>query len=67
MEDNELTTRDVLGMLAGMVLIIASIIALFALIWAAWKVFRIALTVIAIVCLAVGLDWYIQGHKKPKV
>ena len=67
MEDNELTTRDVLGMLAGMVLIIASIIALFALIWAAWKVFRIALTVIAIVCLAVSLDWYIQGHKKPKV
>lgn len=47
MEEKEkvITATDILDFVAGLILIIAGIVALFALIWAAWHTFKVALSV----------------------
>lgn len=66
MEEREVTLRDVIGYVAGFIFVVSVIVALFALIWAAWKTFRIAVTVILIVCIAVASDWFVQDYIKAR-
>ena len=58
MEDEKvITAGDVLEWVAVLILAVAGIVALFALIWAAWHTFRVALTIIVcdLILIAGGL------------
>ena len=62
MDEKEVTLRDVLGYVAGFVFVVCLIVAVFALVWTAWYTFRVAVTIILIVCIAVAFDWFYQDY-----
>lgn len=59
MEDNEIEIglKEVVGMIAGFILIVSGIVSVYSLIWAAWPVFHWAATVFVtvLILIAVGL------------
>lgn len=64
MKEITVTGRTALEFVAAVVLGLSAIVALFALIWAAWHTFRVALTVFVAVCLAVVAAEYVADKLK---
>ena len=64
MKEITVTGRAALEFVAAVVLGLSAIVALFALIWAAWHTFRVALTVFVAVCLAVVAAEYVADKLK---
>lgn len=51
MNEREIKTRDVLEIVAGIVLAVSAVVGIYALIWGAWFQFRVAVTVIVTVAI----------------
>lgn len=66
MDEKEITLTDVLGFVAGFIIAVSGIVALFSLIWAAWRTFQVSLTVIASVCIIVAAYCLYNDFKKGK-
>jgi len=66
MDEKEINLTDVLGFVAGFIIAVSGIVALFSLIWAAWRTFQVSLTVIAAVSIIVVAYWLFQDFKKGK-
>ena len=64
MKERTITGRTALELVAAVVLGLSAVVALFALIWAAWHTFRVALTVFVAVCLAVVAAEYVAAKLK---
>ena len=64
MDEKEITLKDVLGFVAGFIIAVSGIVALFSLIWAAWRTFQVSLTVICVVCIIVAAYCFYQDFKK---
>lgn len=56
------TAAVALEFIAGLILAVSGLVALFALIWAKWSVFRVSLTVFVSVVLLTAFGYYIDNH-----
>ena len=64
MEEKVITLDNVLSFIAEAALVIAAVVAVFALIWGAWHTLRVALTVIVADLVCVGLYMFIDKLKE---
>lgn len=60
-KEKVITTEDVLEFLWTAVLLISGIVAVFALIWAEWFVFRVAVSIIVGLLICTGFGWYMAN------
>lgn len=60
----EVTLDMVLEFLVSAVLVVSGLVALFALIWAKWTAFKVALTVFVAVSLATAFGYHIADRRR---
>lgn len=62
--DREVSLRDVLDTVAGVILIVFVFVTIISLIWTVWPLFRVSCTVIVVDLAWTALRWGWDGLKK---
>lgn len=65
MSEREITIRDILDIIAGIIIFVSAGVGIFSLIWSAWVIFRIALTVfVAVVILTIIAETILPNSER---